>query len=333
MNVLGVTEETYSYDALGRLIGGNDDQNNLLAFEYDGLNNLLKETNNGKSVSYGYDVNNNLTSLTAPSGKKVDRTYDVLNRITEISLDGKNIASYGYNSLTLDTLILANGAKTTYGYDALLRLEELTNIGKEEVRKGKNTTTQDIMINTYAFSYDSIGNITSNGQDTYGYDALSRLTNVTTSNPIFRQDDRHNARVSTLYNYDNLGNRDTVERATIWDTKKGKEKEKTRIADYVNNNLNQYTSITQSKAKQIGFKYDKNGNLTDDGKQRYAYDYRNRLVKVTNKDGEIEAEFGYDILGRRITKTTYDDDEVKKIIRYTYSNQDAVQEDTYSVRE
>ena len=40
-------------------------------------------------------------------------------------------------------------------------------------------------------------------------------------------------------------------------------------------------------------------------------------------------------IGRRISKTSYndDDDETKKIIKYTYSNQDAIQEDSYSIKE
>jgi len=229
-NVLGVTEETYSYDALGRLIGGNDDQNNVLAFEYDGLNNLTKETNNGKSVSYGYDANSNLTSLVTPSGKKIDRNYDTLNRLTGIALDGKNVASYGYNSVTLDTLTLGNGAKTTYGYDSLLRLKELTNVGIENVGNGKKQTTQESIVSKLSFSYDATSNILSNGENNYGYDALNRLVSVDKGDGLVKDlDDKKQEKLSINYNYDNLGNRDSVEQITSWTTKKAKEKKRRRL--------------------------------------------------------------------------------------------------------
>ncbi len=346
-NVLGVTEETYSYDVLGRLIGGNDDQNNTLAFEYDGFNNLTKETNNGKSVSYGYDENGNLTNLITPSGKKIDRNYDTLNRLTGITLDGKNIANYGYNSVTLDTLTLGNGAKTTYGYDSLLRLKELTNIGIETVGNGKKQTTQESIISKLSFSYDATSNILSNGENTYGYDALNRLVSVDKGDGLVKDlDDKKQESLYINYNYDNLGNRDSVEQTTSWTTKKGKEKEKTKIADYTNNSLNQYTSVSSLKRDNDDekhgnsgkFVYDKNGNLIQDSNQKYSYDYRNRLVKVesyeTDKNGKIStnliSEFKYDVLGRRLSKTTYnDEDEVKKIVRYVYSNQNAIEETSY----
>jgi len=49
--------------------------------------------------------------------------------------------------------------------------------------------------------------------------------------------------------------------------------------------------------------YDKNGNLTDDGVYKYAYDAWNRLVKVTTEhDALTLATCAYDALGRRIKK-------------------------------
>ncbi|EKD44331.1 MAG: YD repeat protein, partial [uncultured bacterium (gcode 4)] len=161
------------------------------------------------------------------------------------------------------------------------------------------------------------------------------------------------------YNYDNLGNRDSVEQMLSWTTKKGKEKEKTKIADYTNNSLNQYTSVSSLKRDNDDekhgnsgkFVYDKNGNLIQDSNQRYSYDYRNRLVKVESyeagKKWKIEtnliAEFSYDVLGRRIQKTTYNDDDENSrhseldsestITKYTYSNQDVLEETSYGIRD
>lgn len=356
--VLGVSEESYTYNPLGNLTAATDSLGNTLVFSYDNFGRLTSETQNGKTAQTGYDANSNITSLIYPSGKTVAKTYDAANRLTGITLDGKNVANYNYNSLTLDSLTLANGAKTNYSYDSLLRLKSLTNFTKETIGNGKKQTIQDSIVNEFAFSYDQTNNILSNGENTYAYDALNRLTSVDrgdtlTANGAPRMLDKNKQEhLSIDYAYDNLGNRTQLEQTLSWTTRRGKEKEKTRVADYTSNALNQYTNISIPKSannpannsgkKIVTFTYDKNGNLTQDSTQRYFYDYRNRLVKVEsyeiNRKGKIEtnlvSEYSYDILGRRITKTLYnDDDEVKKIIRYTYSGQDAIEEDTYAVRE
>jgi len=50
---------------------------------------------------------------------------------------------------------------------------------------------------------------------------------------------------------------------------------------------------------------DANGNLRDDGTYKYAYDYRNQLVEVRLKsDNSLVATYDYDVLGRRIAKST-----------------------------
>jgi RHS repeat-associated protein len=51
----------------------------------------------------------------------------------------------------------------------------------------------------------------------------------------------------------------------------------------------------------IAFTHDANGNLTSDGTYSYSYDFRNRLVRAVGPD--LVAEYAYDALGRRITKT------------------------------
>ena len=95
---------------------------------------------------------------------------------------------------------------------------------------------------------------------------------------------------------------------------------------YYTNNLNQYLSITTDNLSGIALKYDKNGNLIQNEKFRFQYDYRNRLIKAwtffttgtdqVNSDpaswnAESDANgaqeylivsFTYDTLGRRVTK-------------------------------
>ena len=66
--------------------------------------------------------------------------------------------------------------------------------------------------------------------------------------------------------------------------------------------------------------WDANGNLTCDGitdhspfgnntKYNFKYDYRNRLVEVTDDSANVVAEYVYDGLNRRVRKVTWDGEE------------------------
>ncbi len=90
--------------------------------------------------------------------------------------------------------------------------------------------------------------------------------------------------------------------------------------------MNQYTSLSGSPNFTIV--YDNNGNIIDNGKYVFQYDYKNRLrivkcgaINSECTEGEIVVSFEYDILGRRISKGT-----TEKQILYIYSNDDIVQE-------
>jgi RHS repeat-associated protein len=106
---------------------------------------------------------------------------------------------------------------------------------------------------------------------------------------------------SQVFTYDHLGNRYQVENnygfLISTDT-------------YVHNNVNQYQTKTTEDAwsgsSEYTMQHDDNGNLTDDGYgNSYDYDYRNRLVSITDGENTI-AEYVYDALGRRIAKTVGD---------------------------
>jgi RHS repeat-associated protein len=121
-----------------------------------------------------------------------------------------------------------------------------------------------------------------NQTDRYRYDATSQLTGV----------DYGNARAEA-FTYDPLGNR--IEHT---DTTPGQP---ALVERYETNNLNQYTHVAD-----ISLSYDLNGNLIDDGKQRYTYDAQNRLVKV--ESAAIRAEFAYDARNRCVMRRYYKPD-------------------------
>jgi hypothetical protein len=56
------------------------------------------------------------------------------------------------------------------------------------------------------------------------------------------------------------------------------------------NNLNQIT-----ERDSVSYSYDDVGNLKQDDTQKYYYDYKNRLTKVTDLNDNLITSYKYDI--------------------------------------
>lgn len=277
VNILGVTEENYTYDPLGHLIATTDSAGNILAFTYDSLGRLLSENNSGALVSYEYDANNNRTKLIYPDVRESHYTYDSLNRVTSISQNGTPIATYAYTGIANTGISYGNNTTISQTFDELSRLKAL-NAG----------------VKSYVYTYDPIGNITTDAHKNYTYDSISRLTQI---------NDTNSGTILEDFNYDKMGSRTT-------DTSN----------EYTTNVLNQYTSLTW--AIQSNYTYDANGNLTNNGIFLFSYDYKNRLIQVKNvSDASLVTEYQYDILGRRIEKKTN-----TETTQYVYDGQDIISE-------
>ncbi|MCR4317841.1 MAG: DUF6531 domain-containing protein, partial [Planctomycetes bacterium] len=159
--------------------------------------------------------------------------------------------------------------------------------------------------------------------DVYVYDAADRMTEYRTdiaapvtqfdvyaqdqamnqSNPTFdRRDYLYNTPAfapqnKTLYNFDSLGNRTTVSKDSMGSS--------TSTETYTQNGegVNEYGSVDG-----VSYSYDSNGNLIDDGKFTYTYNFRNQLTGVYDADtGAMVGEYGYDAFNRRVFKKTPDE--------------------------
>lgn len=103
------------------------------------------------------------------------------------------------------------------------------------------------------------------------------------------------------FGYDHLGNR-----TTVYLNKNTMAQE---MLEYSHNLVNQYSGIESSFlngtiSTDYSVSHDDNGNLsTDTEGNSYFYDYRNRLVEVQDPNSNTIAEYAFDALGRRISKT------------------------------
>ncbi len=258
------TTDRYSYDRVSRMLSAvNKDAS--VTFAYDKANRLLAETLDGKTTSYTYDVAAGKRTLTYPSGMKVEEHLNARGLIATILQDGNEVVTMDYNVAGQKTRqAYANGVATDYGYNENGWLSSIKD---------------DHKVIDLAMAYDAIGNMTQRADnldaartESYGYDVISQLTSFTRGKTV-----------SKTYEFDLLGNRvKTVENGVV--------------TNYTANNVNAYTSV--SGGLSFTPSYDGNGNLLNDDKHQYVYDYNNKLATV----GDKSVNYKYDALGRRIAK-------------------------------
>lgn len=287
------TQDRYTYDAIGQMLSAiNKDA--TVTFTYDSAGRILSETLNGKVTGYAYDVATGKRTLTYPSSMKVVEHINARDLITSIQQNGDEVVTMKYNVAGQKTAqTYANGITTSYAYNDNGWLAQIAD---------------DKQVLNLKMSYDAIGNITQRKDmlddtrtENYGYDAISQLISF-----------RRGTAVDNSYQFDLLGNRVKVLENGI-------------ATNYVSNNVNAYTSITG----RLSFtpQYDDNGNMLNDDKHIYAYDWNNKQVGVD--DGAVTVK--YDALGRRIAKNAityyYIGDQMveeyadgRPVVSYLYGN-------------
>src|SRR5262249_17681911 len=207
---------TYHYDVGGRLDHKSySDGTPDVVFGYDAAWRVSSVQNGTDTVGRGYDLAGQLrTETSSLNGTTVSYDYDPAGNRSALKLGGSTFVGYGYDDDSLlssltrgtqsftfgydkdhrrKTLAFPNGITTTYGYDARSQLKTL------EAKLGSTFITQ------FGYDYDDAGNrtvkTTPELTETYGYDALYRLTSVK----------RTGVPGVWTYGYDPVGNRTSVQ--------------------------------------------------------------------------------------------------------------------------
>lgn len=149
-----VRKHTREFDVLGRLfkdIGGTDPTNQV--------------------TQYGFDKNDNVTSILDPLARTTTQEYDARNRLTKVK-DPFNGATaptqYGYNARdVLASVTDPKGLATTYTVNG----------------HGETLTQASPDTGTTVFTYDAAGNVATKVDArpvtaTYSYDSINRLTQI-----------------------------------------------------------------------------------------------------------------------------------------------------------
>ncbi|MBU1030772.1 MAG: hypothetical protein KKB65_06065, partial [Nanoarchaeota archaeon] len=269
------------------------DFSGIIDFKYNEKNQIVEEvkTINGKEYSTKYEYNNAgvVVSMTYPSGKKVFYDYNQLLQLQKTTfLDGKEektiISNIEYNPTgSIKSMKYGNNLVTEYDYNNRDWLEKI-----------------DSSVFRRFYDYDMVGNVNVMYKDAdkkiflnnYEYDNLYRVT-IVKSQILGEQ----------TYAYDKVGNRLEL-------IKKGESKEvysyetnKNKLQTISKTSLKSGKTTAKVTADNSNLKYDAVGNLVQDDKYKYSYDFENRLIKVTSLTNAVVEEYVYDYLGNRIKKT------------------------------
>ena len=144
----------YLSDREGRITEKQYDGVRIAGYEYDGIGNITRVTDDtgstslvhdgnsrvtgirypdGKLVSFSYDASGNLSSIRYPWGLEVNYTYDECDRLKHIRWGNQSI-EYRYNPVgNLVSEMRSNGTKSYYYYDARSRLTRLKHQNGEKI--------------------------------------------------------------------------------------------------------------------------------------------------------------------------------------------------------
>ena len=294
----------FTYSVLGLLTGARDPAS-LLTFHFDAWNRLERAVQSGGvglpefTLTYAYDGVGNAVSVSDNLGVQLTSEYDVRDRLTRCVWQGGGIP----------------GASIQFAYDATGN--------RTRILRAADTIGTNVAVQSY-YSYNTVGAVTNiihvNGTgvslaeyqyqrdpaqqiilratgnllSSFTYDFTGQITNVTYSPPN---------QPAESYHYDANGNRIG--------------------GGYIVITNNQ---ITANGA--LAYSYDAEGSLVartnafTGSRTAYAYDHRQRLVRVLDYDSSGNCtqtvDFGYDLLNRRTSKIVNG-----VVFRYLYDRESA----------
>jgi RHS repeat-associated protein len=272
---------TLSYDDASRMTSCNTvsifinftyDKNSRLLSQEE-WTSLLSDNNTHRTVSYTYDVDGNraTSALTNTVGRVYD--YTARNQIKTISAGGTTEVAYTYdangNVLTRDP---QNNTSSVFVYDAVNRITKITHNFAGATRV-LNYAYYPVGNRQYEHRDNNLGN------DDFGYDLGSQLTNFTRSATL-----GGSTNTSATFTFDAGGNRSKLVKDAV-------------TTNYTINYLNGYATVTGVANPT----YDTKGNLLTYDGATFTYNSMNRLTKAVK--GGITEQFYYDGLDRQIGRS------------------------------
>jgi len=312
----------YSYDAADNLLSiaftDNQGAKQQLDYTYDTTGQLLSETNSAGLLQYRYDELGNLQTLTLPDQRTLNYLYYGSGHLHQINLNGRVISDFERDALH-DEVLRTQGSLVTrtrydqsgrlgskaihyrdvpaevlpllekcYRYDASDNLvaEVLTQTRRRGIGSTATDGTAQLEQIIGHFHHSPHSGKSYTGSNRYGYDASEQLQTTHQSRPNWQ------ATQVEDFKYDKAGN--------LFDGPKL-------------NGLIKHNRVLVYQDKR--YRYDRFGRLCEKRigshwVQYFEYDAEHRLICVDQCKSLLRERvvFGYDPLGRRISKEIYQEE-------------------------
>ena len=185
----------YAYDEAGRVTSLHSDAAPELTYAYDLAGRLTSLEASGAVATFTHDAAGARTGVTLPNGALTAFGYDPAGRIASIvttatsgviaesytrdaagRVTADSSGSYDYDDAgRLITWTAPDDTVTTYAYDAA---SNLTGVSVDGSATASFAVDAADRITSAGFTYDDAGNLTSDGQRLFTYDAACRLISV-----------------------------------------------------------------------------------------------------------------------------------------------------------
>lgn len=276
---LGIT--SFTYNSSNRIASETDGNGNTTSYTYDGLGDITQISYaDGSSVTYQYDADGNLSSMTDGSGTTTYQ-YDALNDLVQETLPNGQTIKYTWDGNGNMLSKTDQGGPTTYKYSPDNQVTSVTD------PNGATTT----------LSYDNNGNEVKveypNGvTETKTYNNSNQLTNIAST------DSSGKTLTSYTYSYTDPSTGDATGQIYKETDTNG------NVTTYQYDGLNRLTNATITNSSgtvtnQYQYTYDNAGNMlseTHNGSTTYmTYNAANELTAVGSTD------YGYDANGNLIS--------------------------------
>lgn len=306
-----------SYDAGNRLTELLDTASGNMSWHYDDLDRVTAVNLPQGDVGYTYDAAGRRISMTPANQSQVSYAYDNANRLTNIS-QGNELVRMGYDAAgRRTTLTLPNGIGISYGYDSASELAGITYVRADgshlgnliysydadgrRISEGGDFDTQHlpaattqqasvdlngrkIGFNGQTLTYDANGNLTSDGTNTYTWNARNQLAQVS-----------QNGSTQLSYAYDALGRRVS------------KLVQGGAPTQYLYDGVNIVQETQSSTVNPIlaGLSVDERFARNDvTGRTYFLTDALNSTIALTDASGTVRQQYSYDPFGNVVVHDT-----------------------------